>query len=280
MSLIIHKSIGSMRAARANCEGEVALVPTMGNLHDGHIALMRAAAKEAPNVVASIFVNRIQFGPTEDFDRYPRTFEADCEKLEAAGVAHVFAPLENEMYPQPQQYFVEPAANLAGVLEGASRPGHFRGVATVVLKLFNIVQPDVALFGKKDYQQWLVLQHMVRDLSLPIRIVGGEIVRATDGLALSSRNGYLSVPERSEAPRLHRMLCAVRDAVRGGRRDFAALQAEAADSLNRSGWNVDYLCIRRREDLTAPADDSDGSALVVLAAARLGNTRLIDNLEI
>lgn len=280
MSLIIHKSIGSMRAARMGCEGEVALVPTMGNLHDGHIALMREAAKEAPNVVASIFVNRIQFGPTEDFERYPRTFEADCEKLEAAGVGHVFAPLESEMYPQPQRYFVEPAPALAGVLEGASRPGHFRGVATVVLKLFNIVQPDVALFGKKDYQQWLVLQHMVQELSLPIRIVGGEIVRAPDGLALSSRNGYLSVPERSEAPRLQRMLSAVRDAVRGGRRDFAALQSEAADSLNRSGWQVDYLCIRRREDLTEPADDSDASGLVVLAAARLGSTRLIDNLEI
>lgn len=280
MSLIIHKSIGSMRAARAAAEGTVAFVPTMGNLHDGHIALMRAAAKEAQTVVASIFVNRTQFGPGEDFDRYPRTLEADCEKLEAAGVAHVFAPLESEMYPAPQRYFVEPAPDLIADLEGPARPGHFRGVATVVLKLFNIVQPDVALFGKKDYQQYLVLQHMVRELSLPIRLIGSETVRATDGLALSSRNGYLSVKERSEAPRLHRMLTAVRDAIHGGRRDFAALQAEAADALNRSGWQVDYLSIRQRANLQLPPEKSDGTGLIVLAAARLGNTRLIDNLEI
>mgnify|MGYP000966267886 FL=1 len=193
----IHTSIESIRAARARA-GKVAFVPTMGNLHEGHITLMRDAGQNADSVIASIFVNRLQFGPSEDFAKYPRTLEADCEKLEAAGVTHLFAPDENEMYPEPQHFHVDPAPAQVSILEGEFRPGHFRGVATIVLKLLNIVQPNSALFGKKDYQQLIVLKNMVRELALPIEVLPGETVRAPDGLALSSRNGYLSADERAE----------------------------------------------------------------------------------
>jgi pantoate--beta-alanine ligase len=274
----IHTTIASLRAARAQA-GRVALVPTMGNLHDGHIALMGEAGRQAETVVASVFVNRLQFGPGEDFERYPRTFEADCAKLQAAGVAHVFAPAEDQMYPQPQRYHVDPAPEQAGILEGAFRPGHFRGVATVVLKLLNIVTPNVALFGKKDYQQLMVLRNMARELALPTDIGGLDIVRAADGLALSSRNGYLSPAERAEAPRLHRQLTALADAVRQGARDFTALEAVAQAELQQHGWQPDYLTVRRRANLQPPQSDA-AEPLVVLAAARLGATRLIDNLEI
>ncbi len=273
----IHTTIDSLRAARARA-GRVALVPTMGNLHDGHITLMRQAGEQADCVIASIFVNRLQFGPSEDFDRYPRTLQADCEKLEAAGVAHLFAPDETVMYPQPQRYHVDPAPAQISILEGEFRPGHFRGVATVVLKLLNIVQPDLALFGKKDYQQLMVLSNMVRELALPVEVLPGETVRADDGLALSSRNGYLSAAERAEAPRLYRHLSAIRDAVRAGDHDFLKLETEAMAALAAHGWAPDYLTIRRRADLQPPAHADD--PLVVLAAARLGRTRLIDNLEI
>jgi pantoate--beta-alanine ligase len=277
----IHTTIASLRAARDNIRqgaGRVALVPTMGNLHDGHIALMHEARRQAGAVVASVFVNRLQFGPSEDFDRYPRTFEADCARLEEAGVAHLFAPGEREMYPEPQDYHVEPAPEQAGILEGAFRPGHFRGVATVVLKLFNAVAPEVAVFGKKDYQQLMVIRNMARQMALPIEIVGLDTVRAADGLALSSRNGYLTSAERAEAPRLHRQLAAIAEAVRRGGRDAAALEAAALAELRAHGWQPDYLSVRRRADLQAPQSTAD--ALVVLAAARLGATRLIDNLEI
>jgi pantoate--beta-alanine ligase len=273
----IHTTIASLRAARAQA-GRVALVPTMGNLHDGHIALMRQALRQADTVVASVFVNRLQFGPSEDFDRYPRTFEADCAKLQAAGVGHVFAPAESEMYPQPQRYHVDPAPEQTDILEGMFRPGHFRGVATVVLKLFNAVQPDVALFGKKDYQQLMVIRNMARELALPVEIVGLDTIRAADGLALSSRNGYLSLLERAEAPRLHQQLAAIADAVRQGARDFAAREAAALADLRQHGWQPDYLTVRRRADLQTPQAPAD--PLVVLAAAYLGTTRLIDNLEI
>ncbi|MDR0440592.1 MAG: pantoate--beta-alanine ligase [Candidatus Accumulibacter sp.] len=273
----IHTTINSLRAARAGAT-RVALVPTMGNLHDGHLALMRAAAAHAGTVIASIFVNRLQFGPNEDFDSYPRTFAADCARLEAAGVAHLFAPDETAMYPQPQRYHVDPPPEQAGILEGACRPGHFRGVATVVLKLFNIVQPEVALFGKKDYQQLMVLKNMVRELALPIEIVAHEIVRAADGLALSSRNGYLTPEERAEAPHLYRVLAGIRDAVRGGDRDFAHLERDALAELDGHGWQTDYVVVRRQTDLQTPSDDDE--ALVVLAASRLGRPRLIDNVEI
>ncbi len=273
----IHTTIDSLRAARAS-SGKTAFVPTMGNLHDGHIALMRQAGELADSVIASIFVNRLQFGPAEDFDQYPRTFAADCDRLRAAGVAHLFAPDEKAMYPQPQRYHVEPALEQVSILEGACRPGHFGGVATVVLKLFNIVQPNIALFGKKDYQQLMVLSNMTRELALPIEVIAGETVRADDGLALSSRNGYLSAAERAEAPRLYRLLERIRAEVRDGNRDLAALEADATAGLAAHGWQPDYIAIRRRADLQPPARPDD--ALVVLAAARLGQTRLIDNLEI
>ena len=273
----IHDTIDSLRAARAQA-GKVAFVPTMGNLHEGHIALMRQAGEQADCVIASIFVNRLQFGAGEDFDRYPRTFAADCEKLQAAGVAHVFAPDETVMYPQPQRYHVDPPAEQVSILEGEFRAGHFRGVATVVMKLLNIVQPDIALFGKKDYQQLMVLSNMVREMSMPIEVVPGETVRAADGLALSSRNGYLSADERARAPLLYRLLNRIRDAVRAGDHDLLKLETDAMAELAAAGWVPDYIAVRRRADLQPPVHMDD--PLVVLAAAKLGRTRLIDNLEI
>lgn len=272
----IHHTIASLRAALTDAD-RIAFVPTMGNLHDGHIDLMRQARERAGTVVASIFVNRLQFGPKEDFDKYPRTFENDCARLAAAGVDHLFAPDEKEMYPTPQRYHVEPDPAHVNILEGAVRAGHFGGVATVVLKLFNIVQPNVALFGKKDYQQLMVLSNMVRELALPIEIVAGETIRADDGLALSSRNGYLSTAERAEAPRLNRQLAWIREKLAAGEKDFLRLETEAMAELAAHGWHPDYIAIRRRSDLQPPQGDE---SLVVLAAAKLGNTRLIDNLEI
>ena len=273
----IHETIAGLRAARGGA-GRVALVPTMGNLHEGHIALMTQARAHARQVIATIFVNRLQFRPGEDFEKYPRTFEADCRKLEAAGVDHLFAPTEAEMYPQPQTYQIEPPPEQAGILDGEFRPGHFRGVATVVMKLFQIVQPEVALFGKKDYQQLMVIRNMVREFNLPIEIVGGETVRAPDGLALSSRNGYLSAAERAEAPRLFRVLTRVVDSVRAGATDLPVLEREAIAELRSSGWVPDYVALRKKLDLQCASAHDSG--LVVLAAARLGSTRLIDNLEV
>jgi pantoate--beta-alanine ligase len=273
----IHETITSLRAARAKA-GRVALVPTMGNLHEGHIALMTQARSHGDQVIATIFVNRLQFRPGEDFEKYPRTFAEDCARLEAAGVEHLFAPGEGEMYPQPQTYHVEPPPEQAGILDGEFRPGHFRGVATVVMKLFQIAQPEAALFGKKDYQQLMVIRNMVREFNLPIEIVGGETVRAADGLALSSRNGYLTSAERAEAPVLFREISAVAAAVRAGERDFTRLEAQAMENLNRRGWLSDYIALRKKSDLQSPSADDSG--LVVLAAARLGSTRLIDNLEV
>ena len=273
----IHETIASLRAARGGA-GRVALVPTMGNLHEGHIALMKQARAHAGCVMATIFVNRLQFRPGEDFEKYPRTFNADCEQLEAAGVEHLFAPNEAEMYPQPQTYQVEPPPDQAGILDGEFRPGHFRGVATVVMKLFQIAQPEVALFGKKDYQQLMVIRNMVREFNLPIEIIGGETVRAPDGLALSSRNGYLSASERAEAPHLFRVLTRVVASVRAGARDLAALEQGAVTELRASGWMPDYVALRKKLDLQCASAHDSG--LVVLAAARVGSTRLIDNLEV
>ncbi|MCL2523368.1 MAG: pantoate--beta-alanine ligase [Betaproteobacteria bacterium] len=272
----IHSSISALRAALHN-RGRVVFVPTMGNLHAGHISLMEQARAHGDTVVASIFVNRLQFGPSEDFAQYPRTFAADCEQLAAAGVDVLFAPDEGELYPEPQEYFIEPPA-IQNLLDGAFRPGHFRGVATVVAKLFNCVQPQVALFGKKDYQQLLVIRNMVRQLALPIAIVGGETVRAADGLALSSRNAYLSAAERAEAPRLYRVLTGLRDAIRGGAGDFAALEAAAVAELAAAGWRTDYVALRQQTDLAVPQDKD--VPLVALAASHLGRARLIDNIEI
>ena len=272
----IHSRIADLRGALAN-RGRIVFVPTMGNLHAGHISLMEQARAHGDTVVASIFVNRLQFGPNEDFDKYPRTFQADCDKLTAAGVDVLFAPTEADLYPEPQEYFVEPPG-IQNILDGEFRPGHFRGVATVVTKLFNCVQPQAALFGKKDYQQLMVIRNMTRQLLLSIDIIGGETVRAEDGLALSSRNGYLSAGERAEAPRLYRLLNEIRDAVRNGNRDFAALEQAAIAELNAKGWTTDYIAIRSQRDLSPAGDDKQ--ALVILAASRLGKTRLIDNLEI
>ena len=272
----ITSSIADTRAALSG-RSRIVFVPTMGNLHEGHIALMRQAHDHGDTVVASIFVNRLQFGPSEDFDKYPRTFADDCEKLTAAGVTHLFAPTEADLYPEPQAYLVDPP-DIQNQLEGEFRAGHFRGVATVVLKLFNIVQPQAAVLGKKDYQQLMILRNMTRQLALPIDIIGGETVRADDGLALSSRNGYLTPQERAGAPRLNRVLTRLRDAVRGGNRDFARLEGEAVAELDGHGWRTDYVAVRRQADLQVPAGGDE--ALVVLAASRLGQPRLIDNLEI
>ena len=273
---IIH-TIKELRDWRREA-GSVAFVPTMGNLHEGHLALVREAAKRADNVVVSIFVNRLQFGQGEDFDRYPRTLEQDAAKLAGEGVAVLFSPSEQELYPRvAQQYNVEPP-NLQNELCGAFRPGHFRGVATVVAKLFNIVEPDYACFGKKDYQQLAILQGMAADLNFRVEIVPVDIGRAADGLALSSRNQYLSEAERKQAPQLYRELQAIARAVENGNRDYAALEQQAAANLKQAGWQVDYVEIRHAGNLQI-AHVGDNK-LVVLAAARLGNTRLIDNVEI
>jgi pantoate--beta-alanine ligase len=252
-----------------------AFVPTMGNLHDGHLGLVRQAKPLGDVTVASIFVNRLQFLPHEDFDSYPRTFEHDCEKLQAAGCDVVFAPTERELYPEPQTYKVKPPAGIADILEGEFRPGFFTGVCTVVMKLFACVQPRAAVFGKKDYQQLMVIRGMVRQFALPIEIVAGETQRADDGLALSSRNGYLSAPERAEAVQLSLALRRMAQQVQAGG-TVAAIEAEAMQALAQRGWNPDYLTVRRRSDLQ-PAQAGD--AMVALGAARLGTTRLIDNLE-
>jgi pantoate--beta-alanine ligase len=276
----IHPSVDALRSILhqvRRTDKTIAFVPTMGNLHAGHISLMRQAREHADIVVASIFVNRLQFGPNEDFDQYPRTFEADCALLREAGVDVLFAPTENDLYPEPQTYSVEPP-EIQFMLEGECRPGHFRGVATVVMKLFQIVQPDVALFGKKDYQQLMVLRNMSRQFMLPIKIIGGETVRAEDGLALSSRNGYLSSAERAEAPRLQRSLQEIRQAVLNGEKNYAELCQRASAALDQHGWRTDYISIRRQQDLM-PAGPEDRD-LVIVAAARLGMPRLLDNLEI
>jgi pantoate--beta-alanine ligase len=258
-------------------QNRASFVPTMGNLHEGHLSLMRIARQHGDPVIASIFVNRLQFGPKEDFDRYPRTFDADCAKLRDAGVDVVFAPDEREIYPEPQTFVVEPS-DLQHVLDGAVRPGHFRGVATVVLKLFNMVSPHSAIFGKKDYQQCLVLTNMARQLSLPIEIILAETVRATDGLALSSRNAYLGPDERKEAPRLYQLLSKARDAIAAGSRGYQAIELDVMAALAHHGWKPDYIAVRRQSDLKEPQGGDD--KLVVLAAARLGKTRLIDNVEV
>lgn len=253
------------------------LVPTMGNVHEGHLRLVEEASPRGACTVVSIFVNRLQFGPKDDFDRYPRTLTDDCKKLESIGCDVVFAPDEAELYPEPQTYTVQPSG-IEDILEGAVRPGHFRGVATVVLKLFNMVQPRAAVFGKKDYQQCLVLQTMARQLALPVEIILAETVRAQDGLALSSRNLYLTAAERAEAPRLYRVLREVADAVRTGTHAYKTIEAEAMTELERHGWQQDYVSVRRRCDLHVPHDHD--RELVILGAACLGTPRLLDNVEI
>lgn len=276
MNMDIVTSVTALRE-RLQREPNNVFVPTMGNLHDGHIDLIRIAKPKAACTVVSIFVNRLQFGPKEDFERYPRTFQSDCDKLRGAGVNVVFAPDEKEIYPEPQTFAVEPS-DLQHILDGAFRPGHFRGVATVVLKLFNMVMPHAAIFGKKDYQQYLVLRDMVRQFALPVEIIPAETVRAADGLALSSRNGYLTPAERAEAPRLHALLGNARDKIGQGEHNFQRIELETMASLSQNGWVPQYIAVRRRADLQAPTPED--RELVVLAAAYLGKTRLIDNIEV
>ena len=258
-----------------------AVVPTMGNLHAGHLALVRQAKPLGDITVSTIFVNRLQFAPHEDFDTYPRTLDADCQQLEAAGCDLVFAPKEAEMYPQPQTFKVHPPTELADILEGHFRPGFFIGVCTVVLKLLSCTQARTALFGKKDYQQLMVIRNMVKQFAMPVNIVGGETQRSEDGLALSSRNGYLSNAERQQAVQLSATLNTVAEALRANTAlDAAAvnrLESQAMQILSNAGWRPDYVAVRRQADLQAA---QPGDAMVVLAAARLGATRLIDNLEV
>lgn len=273
---IIH-TITELRSWRQQAK-RVALVPTMGNLHEGHLSLVRTARAHADAVVVSIFVNRIQFGAGEDFDQYPRTLEQDVKKLAAAGVDVVFAPVESELYPNGiQNYFVEPPV-IQNELCGRSRPGHFRGVATVVTKLFNIVQPDVACFGKKDYQQLAIIKGMVQDLNMNVEIIPVGIERAKTGLALSSRNSYLTDAERAQAAQLSEQLQVMAKAIAQGNRDFAVLEDSAATYLQQHGWQVDYIEVRQAQMLTK-AQNSDTN-LVIVAAAILGTTRLIDNIEV
>lgn len=282
--MLIARTIEEVRTALADSQ-RPAFVPTMGNLHDGHLRLVREATARGDKTVASIFVNRLQFLPHEDFDSYPRTFEADCVKLEANGCDVVFAPRETDLYPQTQTVKVHADATLGDILEGSFRPGFFTGVSTVVMKLFMCIfagkSQGVAVFGKKDYQQLMVIRQMVLQFALPIEIVDVDTCRAQDGLALSSRNGYLSETERAEAVQLSLALRALgRDALAaadGLVRQLPALEAKAMEGLRQRGWQPDYLTVRRREDLQTP---QAGDALVVLGAARLGSTRLIDNYEI
>ncbi|REF02790.1 pantoate--beta-alanine ligase [Cupriavidus plantarum] len=278
------KVISSIQELRDQLRGQnrVAFVPTMGNLHEGHLSLMRLARQHGDPVVASIFVNRLQFGPNEDFDKYPRTLQDDIEKLQKEGVYVLFAPTESDMYPVPQEYRVEPPHDLGDILEGEFRPGFFKGVCTVVMKLFSCAQPRVAVFGKKDYQQLMIVRRMVQQFALPIDIVPAETVRADDGLALSSRNRYLSADERTEAPVLYRTLHEVRDTVLGGSVNLLDVEADAAKRLADRGWKPDYVSIRKRNNLQPPTQEEflAGEPLVVLTAAKLGPTRLIDNLEI
>ncbi len=284
MTMRVLHTLAELRAALAD-SARPAFVPTMGNLHDGHLSLIRQARSlVGPDVlvVASIFVNRLQFGPNEDFDRYPRTLARDCELLEGAGCDLVFAPDERELYPAPQTFKVVPDAALADLLEGHFRPGFFTGVCTVVMKLLQCVQPSVAVFGRKDYQQLMVIRRMVEQFAMPVRIIAGDTARAGDGLALSSRNGYLSEVERAEAVQLSIALQAMQVAVQAGEQDVAAIESRAMATMAARDWKPDYMTLRRRADLLAPtADDlAQGTPLVALAAAKLGATRLIDNLEI
>ena len=278
------KIISSIAELHDQLRGQLrtAFVPTMGNLHDGHLSLMRLARKHGDPVVASIFVNRLQFGPNEDFEKYPRTFAADVEKLEKEGVYVLFAPTEKDIYPEPQEFRIQPPNDLGNILEGHFRPGFFTGVTTIVMKLFSCVQPRVAVFGKKDYQQLMMVRNMARQFALPTEIIAAETYRAKDGLALSSRNGYLSETERNEAPSLFRELNRVADAIRGGDLDVSLLEKSAIDQLTQRGWQPDYFAIRKRIDLQPPTagDLATQEPLVILAAAKLGSTRLIDNLEV
>ncbi|MEX3813090.1 pantoate--beta-alanine ligase [Paraburkholderia sp. BR13439] len=277
------KLIRSIDELRAQLRGQnrTAFVPTMGNLHEGHLSLIRLARQHGDPVVTSIFVNPLQFGPEEDFARYPRTLEADIEKLQKENVYVVFAPTEEDLYPQPQEYRVQPPGGIGDVLEGEFRRGFFQGVCTVVMKLMLCAQPRVAVFGKKDYQQLMIVREMCKQFAMPTDVVAGETIRDCDGLALSSRNRFLTPEERVEAPTLYRLLNQIRDKVLSGEKDIQGIERRAFSTLVDRGWQPDYISVRKQANLRSPtAQEADDSKLVILAAARLGNTRLIDNMEI
>jgi pantoate--beta-alanine ligase len=282
------KIISDIQELRDHLRGQnrASFVPTMGNLHEGHLSLMRLARQHGDPVVASIFVNRLQFGPNDDFDSYPRTMQADIDKLEKEGVYILFAPTERDLYPQPQEYRVDPPQQLGDILEGEFRPGFFKGVCTVVLKLLSCVQPKVAVFGKKDYQQLMIIRQMAKQFALPVDIIPGETIRAEDGLALSSRNSYLSSEERAQAPELQKVLREVRARVLdlSERNTHALKEIEkiAIEILTGRGWQPDYIAIRQQSNLATATNESlqAEEPLVILTAAKLGKTRLIDNLEI
>jgi len=277
------KLIRSIDELRAQLRGQnrTAFVPTMGNLHNGHLSLIRLAREHGDPVVASIFVNPLQFGPGEDFARYPRTLEADIEKLQKENVYVVFAPTEHDLYPQPQEYRVQPPGGMGNMLEGEFRPGFFQGVCTVVMKLMLCAQPRVAVFGKKDYQQLMIVRQMCKQFAMPTDVVAGETIRDCDGLALSSRNRFLTPEERAEAPTLYRLLNRIRDNILSGEKDIQGIERRAFSTLVGRGWQPDYISVRKQANLRSPsAQELDDSKLVVLAAARIGNTRLIDNLEV
>ena len=286
------KIVTDIQELRDHLRGQnrASFVPTMGNLHEGHLSLMRIARQYGDPVIASIFVNRLQFGPHEDFDKYPRTLEEDASKLEKEGVYVLFAPTERVLYPEPQEYRVDPPKQLGDILEGEFRPGFFKGVCTVVLKLFSCVQPKVAVFGKKDYQQLMIIRQMAQQFALPVDIVAGETIRAEDGLALSSRNGFLSTEERLEAPQLQIALQNLRHEIHAlnssslvaSPSQLLTLEQKTIETLKHRGWAPDYIAIRKRSNLLAPNAEDLASKrdLVILTAAKLGKTRLIDNLEV
>jgi pantoate--beta-alanine ligase len=286
------KIVTDIQELRDHLRGQnrASFVPTMGNLHEGHLSLMRIARQHGDPVIASIFVNRLQFGPHEDFDKYPRTLEEDASKLEKEGVYVLFAPTESVLYPEPQEYRVDPPKQLGDILEGEFRPGFFKGVCTVVLKLFSCVQPKVAVFGKKDYQQLMIIRQMAQQFALPVDIVAGETIRAEDGLALSSRNGFLSAEERVEAPQLqialqnlrHEIHAVLSSSLVTSPSQLVALEQKTIEALKHRGWAPDYIAIRKRSNLLAPNAEDLASKrdLVILTAAKLGKTRLIDNLEV
>ena len=288
------KIVSDIQELRDQLRGQnrASFVPTMGNLHEGHLSLMRIARQHGDPVIASIFVNRLQFGPSEDFDKYPRTLEEDAEKLEQEGVYVLFAPTEKILYPEPQEYRVDPPKQLGDILEGEFRPGFFKGVCTVVLKLFSCVQPKVAVFGKKDYQQLMIVRQMAHQFALPVEIVAGETIRAEDGLALSSRNAFLTQEERLEAPQLQFVLKNLRlqilDTLHQSHshhdlnKQLQLFEQQSIEVLRQRGWLPDYIAIRKRSDLLIPNNDDllAKKELVILAAAKLGKTRLIDNLEV
>jgi pantoate--beta-alanine ligase len=286
------KIVTDIQELRDHLRGQnrASFVPTMGNLHEGHLSLMRIARQHGDPVIASIFVNRLQFGPHEDFDKYPRTLEEDASKLEKEGVYVLFAPTESVLYPEPQEYRIDPPKQLGDILEGEFRPGFFKGVCTVILKLFSCVQPKVAVFGKKDYQQLMIIRQMAQQFALPVDIVAGETIRAEDGLALSSRNGFLSAEERVEAPRLQITLQNLRHEIHAlhssslvaSPSQLLTLEQKTIETLKHRGWAPDYIAIRKRSNLLAPNAEDLASKrdLVILTAAKLGKTRLIDNLEV